>query len=92
LAKTKESGVKGADKKDWAESVDAGEVTKPLDGGIDFNTDLLDLQLQNSGQAVKFNIDPAMLSRLEAMPGFSPVIIDIKPLSSVKAFLGISNN
>jgi hypothetical protein len=65
-------------------------VEKNFDGGIDFNSGRLDLQVQNAGGAMKFDFDPAMLKRLEALPGFSPVIISIKPLSSVRDFLGVS--
>lgn len=61
-------------------------------GGIDFNTDRLDLQVQNSGGGVKFNVDPIMVRRFDAMPGFSPVLIDMRPLSSIQSFLGIPNN
>ncbi len=58
-------------------------------GGIDMNMARLDLQIQNAGGEVEFNIDPAMMKRLEAVPGFTPVVMEIKLLPSVKAFLGI---
>src|SRR5262249_5489508 len=34
-------------------------------GGIDLNTNKLDLNVQNSGQGIAFHIDPAMLKQLQ---------------------------
>ena len=59
-------------------------------GGIDFNSDKLNLQLQNNGGEIKFHIDPAMLQQLKNASGFVPVIINITPLKDVSVFLGIS--
>ncbi len=48
-------------------------------GGIDLNTDKLDLQVRQSGGVITFNIDQAMLERLQGAAGFTPVIVDIRP-------------
>ena len=61
-------------------------------GGIDFNTDKMNLQVQNGGEAIRFNVDPAMLQRLQNATGFSPVIIDIHPTTSLPQFLGMKEN
>ena len=58
-------------------------------GGIDFNADKINLQIQNAGEGIKFHIDPAMLKQLQNAPGFVPVIINIQPLKSLPEFLGI---
>ena len=58
-------------------------------GGIDFNSDKMNLEIQNGGGEIKFKIDAAMLQQLQNAPGFMPVIINIKPLSDIPTFLGI---
>lgn len=58
-------------------------------GGIDFNPDKLNLN--TSGKAVAFNIDPAMLQRMQNAPGLNPIIVGVHPLDSLPAFLGASS-
>ena len=60
-------------------------------GGIDFNSDKMNLQLQNAGQEIKFHMDPAMLQHLQNAPGFTPVIINIQPMTDLPLFLGLKN-
>ncbi len=60
-------------------------------GGIDFDTAKMNLELQNAGQEIRFNPDPAMLKQLQNVPGFSPVIIDIQPMSDLRLFLGLND-
>ena len=58
-------------------------------GGIDFNSDKMNLSVQNNGGEIKFHIDPAMLEQLQNAPGFEPVIIDMRPLAtSLPEWLG----
>jgi len=59
-------------------------------GGIDFNPDKINLLIKNNGGAIKFKIDPVMLKQLQNAPGFVPVIINVKPLTSLSLFLGIN--
>jgi hypothetical protein len=58
-----------------------------LKGGIDLNDDKMNLQVQNPGGEIKFDIDPAMLAQLQNAPGFVPVIINDQPLKSLQQFL-----
>jgi hypothetical protein len=58
-------------------------------GGIDLKTAKMNLQVQNEGAQIKFNIDPAMLQRLQNAPGFVPVIINIQPMTDLRVFLGL---
>ena len=58
-------------------------------GGIDLTSDKA-LEVRNNGLSIKFNIDPAMLAQLQNAPGFTPVIINIQPLTSLSEFLGVS--
>ncbi len=58
-------------------------------GGIDFNSDKMNLMLQNSGEAIRINADPALLAQLQNVPGFMPVIINIQPMTDLKVFLGL---
>ncbi len=59
-------------------------------GGIDFNSSKMGLDIQNNGGEINFQIDAALLERLEAATGFTPVILNIQPLPAVRMFLGIN--
>jgi hypothetical protein len=63
------------------------DVAMQSPGGIDFNSAKVDLQVRNGAQAIKFHIDPAQLAQLQDAPGFTPVIINIRPMNNLKAFL-----
>ena len=65
------------------------DAMKENTGGIDFNPDKLHVNTQSTGKGIMFNIDPAMLQRIENAPGITPVIINILPLDSLQWFLGI---
>jgi len=56
-------------------------------GGIDLTPANKVLQTQDNGVAIKFHIDPAILKQLQNAPGFVPVIISIRPMTDLKAFL-----
>ena len=60
-------------------------------GGIDFNSDKMNLQVQNNGGEIKFHLDGAMLQQLRNAPGFVPVIINILPISNLRQFLGLTD-
>jgi len=59
-------------------------------GGIDLSPTNIDLQSRSSDGEIKFRMDPAILARLQKAPGFVPVIINIQPLKSLSAFLGVN--
>jgi hypothetical protein len=59
-------------------------------GGIDLKKSTTPLNIQNNGGTIKFNIDPAMIERINAAPGFTPQVFTISPLQSLPAFLGMS--
>jgi len=59
-------------------------------GGIDLTPSSMNLQTQNSNNGeIKFHLDPAMLTQLQNAPGFTPVIISVKPLKDLAAFLEV---
>lgn len=58
-------------------------------GGIDFNPGQLNLQVRNSGQGIDFYMDPAMLQQFQNVSGFTPVIINIQPMTNLRMFLGL---
>jgi serine/threonine protein kinase len=58
-------------------------------GGIDLTAAKVPLDVQNSGQLIQLHLDPAILEKLQNTAGFAPVIIDIRPMSDVKLFLGL---
>ncbi|MBF0490587.1 MAG: hypothetical protein HQL15_08215 [Candidatus Omnitrophica bacterium] len=60
-------------------------------GGIDFNSDKMNLETRNQGGEIKFHLDPAQLAQLQNAPGFTPVIISIQPMTNIKLFLGLTN-
>lgn len=59
-----------------------------MKGGIDLDPSRLELKTKDSGQAVIFNVDPAMLQKMRQAAGISPVIIGVQPLTSLAEFLG----
>ena len=59
-------------------------------GGIDFTANKTPLEIQNAGARITFHLNPAMLEQLKNAPGFEPKIIDMQPLTDLKAFLGIT--
>jgi len=64
---------------------------RKLKGGIDLTPANMNLQTQNAGGAIKFQLDPAMLAQLQNAAGFVPVIINIQPLADLTRFLGIGS-
>ncbi len=68
----------------------ADEAMKSRKGGIDFTDDKISLGVQRIGDGIKFNMDPAILNRLQNAPGFYPVIINIAPLSDLNTFLSLN--
>ena len=70
----------------------AGAETRDREvGGIDLSSANMNLQTRNSGGDIKFDIDPAMLQRLQNTTGFVPVIINVQPLRSLSGFLGLAD-
>ncbi len=65
------------------------EVKQKDLGGIDFNSNKIDLQVKNQGEGIQFKMDPAMLAQLQNASGFTPVIINIQPMNNLREFLGI---
>ena len=45
------------------------------------------IAMQNAGQEIKFRIDPAMFKQLQDVQGFTPVIINIQPITDIRLFL-----
>jgi hypothetical protein len=60
-----------------------------IKGGIDLTHADKVLQTQNSGIAIKFHMDQAMLKQLQNAPGFVPVIISVRPVTNLRRFLEI---
>ena len=68
--------------------------TQPADhamspGGIDLDGKRLDIMTKITGTETAFNMDPAMLQRMQNAPGVTPVIMGIQPLDSLSQFLGV---
>jgi len=66
------------------------QAMKTEKGGIDFTTNKTPLEVQNTGEGIKFHLDPGMLQQLQNAPGFVPVIISVQPLKGIAAFLGLN--
>ncbi|MBF0490736.1 MAG: hypothetical protein HQL15_09025, partial [Candidatus Omnitrophica bacterium] len=72
-------------------SIDEPQQQKKKElGGIDFNSEKMNLETRNQGGEIKFNLDSAQLAQLQNAPGFTPVIINIQPITDLPMFLGIS--
>ncbi len=56
-------------------------------GGIDFNPSSIKLTTNVDGSSIQMQLDPATLKGLEQSTGFTPVIVNIAPLSSLTTFL-----
>jgi hypothetical protein len=59
-------------------------------GGIDLNAVDAGLKVNATGQAVRFNIDPAMFEQYKNAAGFVPVILNVQPFRDAPAFFGLS--
>ncbi len=57
-------------------------------GGIDLNTNTLDVTIKSPGAEIKYNIDPAMIESLNNVAGLTPVVVLIQPLNSLAQFMG----
>ena len=70
-------------------------VAEQRKGGIDFNANKMNLQVKKDSRVrgndkgIQFHIDPAMLKQLQNAPGFTPLIINIQPMTDVRMFLGV---
>ncbi|MBI4309296.1 MAG: hypothetical protein HY591_03085, partial [Candidatus Omnitrophica bacterium] len=56
-------------------------------GGIDFQSDKMNVQTQTNSGEVKFHVDRAMLQRLQNAHGFEPVIVKIQSMRDLRMFL-----
>jgi hypothetical protein len=59
-------------------------------GGIDLNSVDGNLQVNATGEALRFNIDPAILEAYRQAPGFSARILLIEPMRDLPGFFGLS--
>ena len=59
-------------------------------GGIDFTPARMKVEDINTGQGIKFHLDPTLLKQLQNAPGFVPVIINIQPMRNLEVFLGLA--
>jgi SAM-dependent methyltransferase len=58
-------------------------------GGIDLNPSKIDMTTKSQGEGVEFNLDPAILKRMQDASGVTPVIIGIHPLDNLYQFFEI---
>ena len=66
-----------------APTTDAAQITESSLGGIDMNAANLNLQLKRDGKGVPLPLAQQDMSQLSRIPGFMPVIIEIKPVTSL---------
>ena len=60
-------------------------------GGIDLTANKTPLEIQNAGNSgVQIKVSPAILQQLQNASGFTPVIINIQPMTDLRLFLGLS--
>ena len=61
-------------------------------GGVDFTFANMNLQTRNGSGEINFKIDPKMLQKLQNVPGFVPMIINIQPMTDFRQFLELADN
>ncbi|MBF0478323.1 MAG: hypothetical protein HQL26_02470 [Candidatus Omnitrophica bacterium] len=77
------TAIKAANDRDRAQTSNTG--------GIDLTRDKMGLQVRGTGDGVQFKFDAAMIQKLQNASGLTPVIIDIRPMTTtVPVFLGLS--
>ena len=82
-----DAGVEGA-----TTDSDTGLVEAPdQKGGIDFNPDALDIEVQREGPAMNAPVFAPNINNIQ-IDGLVPVMIKITPAVNLPAFLGISQN
>jgi hypothetical protein len=59
-------------------------------GGIDLDPEKMNIVTKSSGESIQFNLDPAMLQRLQNSSGVTPVIVSVHALDSLQQFMGVS--
>ncbi len=67
------------------------KTMSPNTGGIDFAANKTPLEIKNSGEEVKFHIEPAMMQQLQNAAGFYPIIMNITPMKDIEGFLGVKS-
>jgi phosphoenolpyruvate synthase/pyruvate phosphate dikinase len=79
---------------------ESGQVRAPLfikvpdnkTGGIDLTSANMHLQIKKeTSDGIKFYLDPAMLTQLQNVMGFVPVIINIQLMTDLRQFLGLND-
>ncbi|MBF0490601.1 MAG: hypothetical protein HQL15_08315 [Candidatus Omnitrophica bacterium] len=69
---------------------DGAAISKAETGGIDLTSDKA-LQVKNDGNGkITFNLTSEQLAKLQNVPGFTPVIISIQPMTNLPEFLGLN--
>ncbi|NTV29483.1 MAG: hypothetical protein HGA80_05325 [Candidatus Omnitrophica bacterium] len=69
---------------------DAAQSVGKDTGGVDLTSGESRLDERNAGgEAIRLNFDPAMLAQVKKAAGFTPVIVNIQPMSSLQMFLGL---
>ena len=60
-------------------------------GGIDFNPDILDLDVSGNAQGIHFSLPEQSIQNIR-INGFVPIIINITPVSDFSLLLGLAEN
>jgi hypothetical protein len=84
----------GQDRKFYLMDPTAVKDAAGITGGIDLTPERMDLQTTGDGKdnAMEFKFDAAEIQRLEKVPGFVPVIMDIQPVNDFWGFLGLASS
>ena len=63
-----------------------------VSGGIDLTREKMEMSVEGSTRDINFKFDSAMIQKLKNASGFTPVIVDIRPMTtSVPIFFGLSD-
>ena len=62
-----------------------------IDGGIDLNSDALEMRTENTG-AFEFPVpSPQMIQNMNQATGFVPTVLDVAPITNLPMLLGLSD-
>ncbi len=68
---------------------DFAEAMSRREGGINLNSDNVNLVMRHDAGEIEFQLRPGMAEQSQAISGFVPVIFNIRPMTDLKMFLGL---
>lgn len=74
-----------------AEGIQTAPGISSYNGGIDLVSPKIDVVLKDNSDAIKLNMDSAVLQRMQNALGVIPIIVSIKPVVSLQGFFSVQD-